>query len=873
MSTTTSDDESSSSSSSSWSSSTSSASSCSSSSSSSSSLSPSPSPYKRNSRNNSGSDNSKDNTPSTLANVKVENGEEGTGKLVSDRRSNESGVPIPREGSERSGLLRGKRPAPPSKTNNCSNGNGDHTNKGVVKDKQTRRSKRQRLIQKPGRYKDDDSDGDDTAEGNINEKDDDDDDDGIGGNRSFKKTKRKHSKDENKKTGFYEDDGGSSLPKKSIFASVATSTSTSAAESSLSLKSPPVKRERFRGTKEERTCPHCNHYFSSASGARYHINRKVCQRAPAISVRDLKRRPFSALKPGQQFVTAFGLVEVIKDDRAIPTAILPKDVQRQYRKYTKSECHKATKAVGRYVRRSSQLRVRRNAINAVYEKGNANRRSIFEAYFDGDPEHMRSVISANKALASGSATILSSDAIGGDGNADGARTSATSINPKEPDDSFPDRIVECKWISDERSHVVGPRQGCIKRNSTNQQQPKKLYLRRRLLMEAYDKNHSVYCCPDCGRKFTSSYSLKLHVEQNRCGQEVSTKTKKRKTIASRIEREICDIIRFPKQRQFIKKIDFDAIFDEHGKKRRWKKKKKRESGVYPEILIGMGFKLVSKRKINIPEIFKEPNKPPQASLLRGGNHGPDHVLERLKGAFKIQKRKADDQKYGSIYAEVYKGLGFKFPGKRKSTNVGNHIGQTKRRKRKVKPQPKPKPLPTPKPLPPAIDVGALVDEIKSGRYPSIKVFKGEHEDYCILCEKGGSLFCCEFCKKVEHFACIRKKYTLKAPEPDEDFMCHRCIGVILSRRARAEKRRLLKQGNNEKKKKEEEKTKIVKSPTDGKEYPYMAAQAQEVNELVEVLKDSQIRLRRSIETTKMNNIRRQVISGVYPDGYSPPYWN
>lgn len=585
-------------------------------------------------------------------------------------------------------------------------------------------------------------------------------------------------------------------------------------------------------------------------------------------MRDRKRRPFATLEPGQQFVTMFGLVEVIKDDRAIPTAILPKDVQSQYRKYTKSETHRATKKVNRHIQLSSHLRVRRNAINAVYEKGNANRRSIFDAYFDGDPEHMRSVISANKARASGGATILSPEAIERYGSSDGARTSAASMNPKEPEDCFPDRIVECKWISDERSYVIGRRKGYFKRrNNTNQQQPKKLYLRRRLLMEAYNKNDRVYSCLDCGRKFTSSSSLKKHGEQNRCGQEVITKTKKRKTIESRIERETHDIIRFPKRRQFIKKRKFDPKYDENGKKRKWKKKKKRESGVYPEILIGMGFKLVSKRKINIPEITQETNKPPQASLLRGGDHEIDHVLESLKGAYKIQQRKADDQKYGSIYAEVYKGLGFKFPGRRKGTNVGNQIGKNKRRKRKVKPPP------PPKPLPPAIDVGALVDEIKSGRYPSIKVFEGEHEDFCLVCAKGGSLFCCEFCNKVEHFACIRKKYTLKAPEPDEDFMCHRCIGIILSRRARAEKRRLLKQGKIEKDKKEEEKIKVVKSPTEGKEYPYMAAQGQEVNELVEVLKDSQIRLRRSIETTKMNNIRRQVISGVYPDGYSPPYWN
>ncbi|VEU41273.1 unnamed protein product [Pseudo-nitzschia multistriata] len=628
------------------------------------------------------------------------------------------------------------------------------------------------------------------------------------------------------------------------------------------------KSAKFRGTVEERTCPHCNRLFTSALGARYHIEQKVCRKTPVAITSDHKLLPFPTLNPGQQFVTKFGVVEVVRDDRAIPTAVFPKDIQERHRKFKKSEASKVHKEAGKYVRRSSKLRVRRNAINAVYEKGNVHRRSIFEAYFDGDPEHMKSVICANKALVSGSTeTILLSEA-------DVTPLATKARDPKEPEDSFPNRIVECIWIPDERTHVLSlQRNDPVKRDHgqrQTEQRCQKLFLRRRLLTEPYEKAIRVSYCSDCGRTFNSASSRRSHCVQKKCIQEAAIKKVKRDAIQSRIEREVCDILRFPERRKFVKKRKADdSMIDESGNKRRWKKKKKRELSVYPGILIGMGFKLVSKRRINVPEVKQEGNQPLRASLLRGGDDEMDHLLENLKGAFQIQKRKANDQKYGSMYAEVYKALGFKYPGKKKGANVGNNIGKKKRRKRAVKP----KPAPPPKPLPPAIDVGALVDEIKSGRYPSIKVFTGEHQDFCIVCKKGGTLFCCEYCSNVEHFSCIRTKYTLKEPEPDEDFMCHRCIGVILSRRARAEKRRLLKQGMNEKKKEEEEKAQAVKSPTEGKEYEYMAAQAREVNELVELLKDSQIRLRRSIETTKMNNIRRQVISGVYPDGYSPPYWN
>jgi hypothetical protein len=134
----------------------------------------------------------------------------------------------------------------------------------------------------------------------------------------------------------------------------------------------------------------------------------------------------------------------------------------------------------------------------------------------------------------------------------------------------------------------------------------------------------------------------------------------------------------------------------------------------------------------------------------------------------------------------------------------------------------------------------------------------------VICKKDGDLLCCNFCHLAEHLKCIRQRFTIKNPEADEDFMCHKCIQTILARRNRAEKRRLEKQVNTENKIQRELLSETRKNPGEGNEYHYMAAQAQDVNELVELLKDSQLRLRQSIETSKMNNIRRRIISGVYP---------
>ena len=202
----------------------------------------------------------------------------------------------------------------------------------------------------------------------------------------------------------------------------------------------------------------------------------------AAQAQNVELRPFPTLNRGQKFVTQFGIVEVVKDDRAVPTATYPEGVQALYRKYQKFKAAEDAKSIRQYARIASKFRVRRNAINALYEKGKANRRSIFGAYFGGDPEHIRSVINANKVLESGSsntASIKSPQDI-----------NPRSIDPKEPKDSFPDRIVECILVPDERTHHLDLMKTKVTRNA--KQGPTKLFLQRRLLKEVYEESDSVY---------------------------------------------------------------------------------------------------------------------------------------------------------------------------------------------------------------------------------------------------------------------------------------------------------------------------------------------------------------------------------------------
>lgn len=92
-----------------------------------------------------------------------------------------------------------------------------------------------------------------------------------------------------------------------------------------------------------------------------------------------------------------------------------------------------------------------------------------------------------------------------------------------------------------------------------------------------------------------------------------------------------------------------------------------------------------------------------------------------------------------------------------------------------------------------VDPSVFVEEIHAGRYPSIKVYTGEHMIHCLICkEDNGQLLNCEFCSNSEHVECLKTRVNIRGFEPDDEFMCHKCIQTILARRARAQKRRLQK---------------------------------------------------------------------------------
>jgi hypothetical protein len=249
------------------------------------------------------------------------------------------------------------------------------------------------------------------------------------------------------------------------------------------------------------------------------------------------------------------------------------------------------------------------------------------------------------------------------------------------------------------------------------------------------------------------------------------------------------------------------------------------------------------------------------------------------------------------------------------TRIENEISEgekkpppKKRRKRKKSDAP----LPIKPAGPIIVDTRPLVEEVRAGRYPSMKVYNGEHLNICFFCKtKSDDVFHCEFCANSEHMGCLKSKITILDLEPDDEFMCHRCIQTVLARRARAERRRLeklneaktaagssaglaLEQAKNAAALKREviwsqsefdqHVSSYSKCPTGGPggliccgpctssysrllsetakemEVQTLSGVGREVSELIELLHDAQNRLKQALDVSNGNSIKRSMLS-------------
>lgn len=202
-----------------------------------------------------------------------------------------------------------------------------------------------------------------------------------------------------------------------------------------------------------------------------------------------------------------------------------------------------------------------------------------------------------------------------------------------------------------------------------------------------------------------------------------------------------------------------------------------------------------------------------------------------------------------------------------------------------------------------IDIRPLMEEVRAGRYPSMKAYTGEHLDICFICKtEDKEVYHCEFCCNSEHLVCIQSKLTIHNLEPDDEFMCHRCIQTCMSRRNRAERRRQekLNKASSSTAANSEPKPQIVwnqtndeidayistysKCPNGGSggltcckhcsnaysrllaetskemEVQTVSSLGREVSELIELLNDAQARLKQVVDVTNLNDVRRSLLN-------------
>ena len=314
------------------------------------------------------------------------------------------------------------------------------------------------------------------------------------------------------------------------------------------------KKERDYGPIEERTCPFCKKIFSIVTGLAYHIEHRVCQKPQKRVSKDaIGTIPFPILEPGQKFVTPFGVVQIIKDDRAgedygkTKLGVEVKELRKKYYRKKERVDNRKNKV---YLFVAKKSRKRRNSLLQRYLK-NGKRPSggiggggagaaaaqyakgVFQEYY---PHATPSQIFSGTYKKSAEVPLLPVE-----------QASDLGPDPAVPADSYPDRIVECVLIKDDRKTIVDmdnadegrlsqvevaialveKTQRKLKKGQAKMKTAAdgtkamhesglKLFINRHLLIEEYNPGLPVYSCETCGKEFTSRVGCKGHIAQNTC---------------------------------------------------------------------------------------------------------------------------------------------------------------------------------------------------------------------------------------------------------------------------------------------------------------------------------------------------------------------
>lgn len=623
--------------------------------------------------------------------------------------------------------------------------------------------------------------------------------------------------------------------------------STSKKRRRTAVGRPKAKQaNRFRGAVADRTCPKCKKVFTSVLGKDYHVSKCSIVLLPDVRIRGCRSNiltssehsvcteqsvtnlagtvAFPTLEKGSRYITKFGVVEVIADDRGTSTYVYPEDIKAAHKKYINFRDKQALQKRKVYLDFGFQSRLRRRRLRRTYEFNNIRSDTTRNAYFGG------------------SSTIM----------ADGkppARDAISRQDPLLPQEALPDRIVVCALVPDERQRLYSPDQSLSKGEPSNPIPSAglqtTLYMRRRELTKSYSPTATLFACIDCGIEYTSKEGFVYHLQSAVCRKKAVIRETQRKEmneiVQARVERHLQSFGTRPNE-----------------------KKRRGEIAVYTQVWLSLGFSMTG--AVKAPRVVEKGD----AIIVEMRVKELDYTLNFFREEIRKENLKKSDKKTGAMYASVFKSLGFKKPRPPKVDRIKQVTARKSGRARKqdngdmveddADVNDADDEYDKTSPDIPIVDIQVLIDEAKTGRYPTVQRYDGDYRDHCVICKDGADLLLCDFCSNAVHLKCILTKITITPPEPDEDFMCHVCARKIVARRNRAEKRRLQKQEAVLDKARQKAADRAAVEGEDKKEhesdYHAAAAVGKELSELIELLSDARRTLHHMVEASKINQLRR-----------------
>ncbi|EED94509.1 predicted protein [Thalassiosira pseudonana CCMP1335] len=332
--------------------------------------------------------------------------------------------------------------------------------------------------------------------------------------------------------------------------------------------------------------------------------------------RESKRRhKYEKLKKGVKFITKFGVVEVVADDR------LPSD----HHKSKAESKNKVSKAIHRFNEKEMAFNNKKEkVVEGMYVGARMRRELMNQTYQESiGKEDPSQAMTQSKVWGMYCDTILPAQILDEgqswrDNNPDPKERFDIETfdlkDPSTPADYYPNRIVECKVISDERK--VKSSNDAVDANAKHgtarpSQLQMNIFLARKELTVVYDATEPRRVCPDCGQSFHSKYFLQLH--SGSCKVDIEArKVKREKKIKTRENNALIgsstDIRGFLTRLHTIhtpKIVLFNGVeFGNPCKIKQFKKHKmpgwivfnERHSSMYPELFISLGFKRGSQNR-------------------------------------------------------------------------------------------------------------------------------------------------------------------------------------------------------------------------------------------------------------------------------------